>query len=329
MNQLAKNYLSYVLLLFMYCGFSQVEQKFANIGDFTTSDGEIIKDCKIGYRTVGELNAEKSNAILWPTWFTGTSEQVVGILNTTIDTTGLYIIIADALTNGVSASPSNTNNFPKITIRDMVNSQHQLLTNHLGIDHLKAVVGISMGGMQTFEWLVAFPEFMDKAISIIGSPKQSSQDLLIWETMADIITHAKQEGEDLDLALKRAANIELINLLTPAYVAKTYPADSVGVYRKTYGFVMKPLDVLGGLNAMIPHDIYKNANTTPEDISAVIKAEVMVVIATQDHLVNPISAITLAEKLNAQLVTLEGDCGHLAAFCEAGKVKQSIDSFLK
>jgi len=237
------------------------------------------------------------------------------------------LIIVDALTNGVSSSPSNTDEFPEITIRDMVNSQYELLTNHLGIEHLYAVMGISMGGMQTFEWLVAYPNFMDKAIPIIGNPKQSSFDLLVWQTMADIITTAEQNGQDLDVALKLAGNIVYINLYTPTYIVNNYPADSVNAYIGQ-GFTMKPLNVLGGLKAMISLDIYKSTNSDLDNISNVIKADLLVIVSNQDHLVNPISATILAEKLGAQLVTLTGDCGHRAVFCEAEKVKKAVTEFL-
>jgi homoserine O-acetyltransferase len=106
------------------------------LGDFTRVDGNVIKNCKVGYRTIGTLNAEKSNAVLCTTRFTGTSEG--NIVYVIMNTTGLFVIVADALTIGISSSPSNTINFPDITISDMVDSQYQLVTNHLGIDHLHA-----------------------------------------------------------------------------------------------------------------------------------------------------------------------------------------------
>jgi homoserine O-acetyltransferase len=322
-----RNIFTILLILVTTYLTAQFDQQFANIGDFKTENGKVIKDCKVGYRTVGKLNTEKTNAVLWPTWFTGTSEHVIESMNNVMDTTGLYLIIVDALTNGISSSPSNTKEFPEVTMRDMVNSQYKLVTDHLNIDHLYAVMGISMGGMQTFEWLVAFPSFMDKAISIIGSPKQSSYDLLVWQTMADIITTAQKNKQDLDVALKLAGNIEYINLYTPTYVVNKYPADSVDAYIGE-GFTMKPLNVLGGLNAMISLDIYKSASSDIENISDVIKANLLVIVSKQDHLVNPISSTLLAEKLGTQLVTLTGDCGHMAVFCEAEKVKKAVTEFL-
>lgn len=331
--KLLKNSILFIVLLVLTCnGMAQSELQFANIGDFTTTDGNIIKDCKIGYRTIGELNADKSNAVLWPTWFTGTTEQIInyGFTNSLVDTSGLYIILVDALTNGVSSSPSNTAEFPEVSIRDMVNSQHELLVNHLEIEHLYAVMGISMGGMQTFEWVVAYPDFVDKAIPIVGSPKQSSYDKLVWQTMADLIGEAGKDKQQLDFAYKRAHNILLMNINTPSLFASTQSADSLNIYlEKEYSQLMKPEDYLGGLKAMIPHDIYKSANVNSGNIENIIKADMLIISATQDHLVNPISAMELANKLNAKLMALVSDCGHLAFGCETEKIKSAISTFLQ
>jgi homoserine O-acetyltransferase len=72
----------------------------------------------------------------------------------------------------------------------MVNSQHRLLTEVLGVDRLHAVVGVSMGGMQTFEWIVAYPEFVDHAVPVVGSPRLDGYDLLLWTTQLEVIENA-------------------------------------------------------------------------------------------------------------------------------------------
>jgi homoserine O-acetyltransferase len=319
------------LLFWTHMGNAQSELQLVNIGDFKTSNGNIIKDCVVGYRTMGKLNAERSNVVLWPTWFAGTSEQIVnsGLTNSLIDTSGLFIIIVDALTNGVSSSPSNTGDFPIISIRDMVNSQYLLLVNHLNIKHVYAIMGISMGGMQTFEWVVAYPDFMDKAIPIVGTPKQSSYDILVWRTMADLLTEAGQDPQKLDFAYKQAINIFLMNVNTPTLFAKTQNPDSLDIYlEQQYSTRIKPEDFLAGIKAMIPHDIYKSSGCAQENIKNIIKADMLIILAAQDHLVNPISAIELSKELNAELVMLQSDCGHGVSVCESEKIKNAVTEFL-
>ena len=145
----------------------------ADLGRCALENGATIADCVIAYRTAGTLNAARSNAILVPTWFSGTSADLTGQLGPDgiVDTSRYFVVLVDALGNGVSASPSTSptqpdSAFPVFSVRDMVDTQHRLLTETLNLDSLHAVMGLSMGGMQTFAWLTRYPGFMDKAVPL-------------------------------------------------------------------------------------------------------------------------------------------------------------------
>ena len=163
--------------------------------------------------------------MLFPTWFTGTSAQLVGPVGPgkIVDSSKYYVILVDALGDGVSTSPSNSQTqphmkFPKFGIRDMVNSQHQMLTQIAAHQSPQAVMGISMGGMQTFQWMVSYPDFIDKAIPIVGSPRLAPFDLLLWQTENAAITSdpAWKNGDYTEQpALTLLAGLEGLAIETP------------------------------------------------------------------------------------------------------------------
>jgi homoserine acetyltransferase len=84
-------------------GAQQGAQLIASLGDLKLESGEVIRDCRIGYRTYGQLDAAKSNAILFPTWFGGTTEQLAGNFGSgkMIDTGKYFVVSVDAIGNGV------------------------------------------------------------------------------------------------------------------------------------------------------------------------------------------------------------------------------------
>lgn len=144
------------------------------VGDFRLESGEVIKDFAISYVTHGTLNAKKSNAVLMVTALSGNHHRIDFLIGPgrALDPTKYFIVATDAIGNGLTTSPSNSvaqprMKFPRFTIRDMVQSQHLLLTRHLGIDHVVAVVGPSMGGMQALQWGVSHPAFMDSLVSVV------------------------------------------------------------------------------------------------------------------------------------------------------------------
>src|SRR5438045_4983699 len=124
-------------------------------GDLKLESGEAIKDFSISYVTHGTLNARKSNAILMVTAISGNHHRIDFMIGPgkALDTDKYFIICTDAIANGLTTSPSNSKaqprmQFPKFLIRDMVTSQHRLLTENLGINHVVARVAPTMRGIQ-------------------------------------------------------------------------------------------------------------------------------------------------------------------------------------
>jgi homoserine O-acetyltransferase len=168
-----------------------------NIGSLELEEGSSIPDCRLAVAIHGTLNADKSNAILVPTWYSGTSkimEQAYIGEGRALDPSKYCIIIVNQIGNGLSISPSNSTGslagpgFPKVRIGDDVRAQHKLLTEHFGLESLELVVGGSMGAQQTYEWAVRYPDFVKRAAAIAGTASNSAHDFLFTETLIEAIT---------------------------------------------------------------------------------------------------------------------------------------------
>lgn len=320
-------------------------QQVAAIGDLRLESGETIRDCRVGYRTFGKLNAQRSNAVLFPTWFTGTTANLAEQIGPgkLVDSSQWYVIAVDALGNGVSSSPSNSTaqprmKFPRFSIRDMVESQHRLLIQKLSITHLRAVMGISMGGMQTFEWMVAYPEFLDRAIPIVGSVKLTSYDILLWEAERHAIESdaAWKHGEystQPEAAGKTVADIHALALTTPRkYVRDNAAADFARTLLDTERKNIAQFDTNNRyrqLEAMLGHDVSRRFRGDMAKAAAAVKAKTLIVVAIEDHMVNPGPALEFARLLKASTLELASDCGHLAPGCEADRLRTAVAAALR
>ena len=285
---------------------SAQEQQFANLGDFKLQSGEVLRDCRIAYRTAGQMNAEKSNIIVIPTGAGGKTEQWVPNVGPgkMADTSKYYVVLIDALSNGVSSSPSNSDvqprmKFPRITVRDMVETEHQLLRNVLHINHVKAFVGISMGGMQTFQWMVQYPDFMDKAIPIVGSPRLAPFDLVHHQAQIDAIKDNKDwNGGDYTKNPARDAEYEFgaILLKTPAEFNKTHTREEVmkQLAARNSGGGSDANDKIRQVEAMMSMNVAEPYGDSLEKAAAAIKAKVLVIVGKEDHAVTPGPAIEFA-----------------------------------
>lgn len=329
------------LHLFALVTFAQGQQ-FANLGNFKLHNGGVIRNCRIGYRTFGKLNPDKSNVVVVPTWAGGTTEQLQSNFGPgrLIDSTYYFVVAIDALSNGVSSSPSNSRlqprmRFPEFSLRDTVASQHELLTRVLDIHRVKAVVGISMGGMQVFQWLVSYPEFMEKAIPIVGSPRLAPYDLMLWQAQIDALMRDRDwKGGNYSVNPARALDFAFGELLL------TTPTDYNR--RKTREDVFADLakarsdarrfdanDKIRQVQAMMQLDVSRDFGGSLERAAKSVRAKVFVVVAKFDHVVTPGPATQFAKLLGAKILSLDGDCGHLATSCESRLLNEAVKDFLK
>ncbi|MFA4839450.1 MAG: alpha/beta fold hydrolase [Candidatus Neomarinimicrobiota bacterium] len=338
------NYRIRIFTCLVICGlsvslFGQSVQQFANLGDFQLENGSIVYDCKIGYRTFGKLNADKSNAIIYPTWFGGVSTDIANLLGPgkLVNTDKFFVIAIDAFGNGVSSSPSNSQRqpeekFPSFTIRDMVKAEHRVLTEKLGIMHLFGAIGGSMGSFQVFEWLTTYPDFIDRAIPYVCSPRLTSFDLLELQTQAQIIESSKKVGMSEKEIQKTLSMFTTLFAHSPSYVVQMTPLEKFPQMLASFdGEPSKVFTVanrLSQIRAMQAHDISKPFGGSMEKAAGQIHTKVLMIICATDHIVNPAPAIELSGKIGAEIMILGGDYGHLSVGYEIEKCGKAIDDFL-
>src|SRR5580658_3665410 len=161
--------------------------------DFRLQSGEILPEVTIAYCTRGKLAPDGRNAVLVTHGYTSghqmiepTGSSSEGSWTTLvgpgapIDTERNYVVASNMLgssfgsTNAASIDPRTGkgygSRFPAITVADIITAQHRLL-EHLGVKHLRAVVGPSYGGFQAFQWGVSVPGFVDGIVPVVAAPK--------------------------------------------------------------------------------------------------------------------------------------------------------------
>lgn len=154
-----------------------VESDFV-IRNFRFKSGETLDQLKLHYTTLGSLRGDNAVLILHGTGGTGRgflSDQFGGVLfgpDQLLDAGRYYIILPDGIGHGKSSKPSDGlgEHFPRYDYDDMVAAQYRLVTEGLGIKHLRLVTGTSMGGMQTWVWGETYPGFMDALMPLASLP---------------------------------------------------------------------------------------------------------------------------------------------------------------
>jgi len=149
------------------------------IKNFTLESGTILPAAKVMYATYGTLNAARDNVVLLPSHYMADAHGYEWLIGPgkALDPKKYFLVATELFGNGKSSSPSNTlapfdgPRFPVTSIRDNVAAVHRLLGEALGVQHLRAVIGFSMGGEQAFQWAVTYPNFMDRIVVTSATAK--------------------------------------------------------------------------------------------------------------------------------------------------------------
>src|SRR5580692_3126981 len=175
-----------------------ITQHDAVYRDYLLSDGGRLPEARIHYATLGSPHRNASgqidNAVLLLHW-TGASvkalqseefQKALYAPGAPLDASRYFLIIPDNLGHGASTKPSDglKAQFPAYGYRDLVVLQHKLVTETLGIEHLHAIVGLSMGGMNAWQWAEQYPDAMDGIMPVVALPVHISGRNLLWRQMA-------------------------------------------------------------------------------------------------------------------------------------------------
>ncbi|QUQ65593.1 alpha/beta fold hydrolase [Kutzneria sp. CA-103260] len=166
----------------------------ATYANYTFRDGETLAQLRLHYALLGTPHENQygvvDNAILLLHWTAASSQDLLTpeyqsalfAAGAPFDTTRYFVIIPDDIGHGQSSKPSDglRASFPHYGYQDMVDLQHRLVTQTLGISHLRAVVGMSMGCMNAWQWAEAYPDAMDGIMPVACFPAPISGRNLLW-----------------------------------------------------------------------------------------------------------------------------------------------------
>jgi homoserine O-acetyltransferase len=272
------------------------------IHNFRFQSGETMPDVQIHYATLGtpvkDARGHTTNAVLVLHGTSGTGAQFLrptfGILferGQLLDIRKYYIIMPDNIGHGKSSKPSNGMHahFPQYNYADMVALQHELVQKGLGVDHLRVVLGTSMGCMHSWIWGETYPDEMDALMPLACLPVQIAGRNRLWRKM--VIDGIRQDPEWKDgeykaeprAALQLSADFLLIAGSAPLHMQKDMPtADAADTYLEgAMGRITEELDANDFLYAVSASRDYD-----PSANLGLIKAPVMFVNSADDF-INP------------------------------------------
>ena len=318
--------------------------------DFSFVSGERLAELRINYATWGEPkrdNAGKiTNAILlchgtMGSWrsFAGWWASAMFGPGQPLDTNRYFVIASDSIGTGKSSKPSDglRMSFPKYRLDDVVHAQKRLLAEALDVQELLAVVGVSYGGRQAWQWGVQYPEAMRGLVPLISSPfpnagRRGMQDFLPAEAITSDPTWSNGTYKEQPKNLQLAAMIFLLSLDGAGHlwdVAPTREQSFSYLPDATSQFVRSwdANDFLYQMRVNDGFDAYRNLDR--------VKADVLMINMAGDELVPPELGhaqkvlLKLGAKADYLLVQEASGYGHIAVAQTAAVYGPRLGSFVQ
>ncbi len=323
-----------------------------DLGDFELESGDKIRGLTLAFATFGTLAPDKSNAVLFPSWYSGTSkilEQAYVGAGRALDPEKYFIILVNQIGNGLSSAPSNAPSpfnaarFPRVSIADDVRAQHRLISEKFGIKQLALVIGGSMGAQQTFEWAVRFPDAVKRAAPIAGTARVTPHNRFLVQSFIDAISADPAFGDGwyqdgaVHRGLRNHARVFAASGFTQDLFNKSAWRD--------HGFTTTDDFITGFVeNHFLPQDPNNlilllrkwqggdSSRVTDGDLVAAlarIKAKTFVIAIDEDAFF-PLKDIALQQKLipGSELKRVSSIWGHLALFGTDAGFNAAIDQHL-
>lgn len=318
-----------------------MQPEYFNLKNFKFKSQFILPELKIEYASFGtkeiDENGNLTNGIIYLHGSSGDYSSVKRIKDITgpgkpIDTEKYYIICPTALGSPGSSCPSNSglgHYFPKYTIKDMVNAIYLFLKECFNIEHLKGVIGTSMGGFQALEWAVGYPEFMDFVMLITTSHEVKGKNFAISSIMNTIIRDdPKYNGGEYEKNPKLGPENANMFLYLFGFSDEYYKEcsdeevlESIEVMKEE-GFKTDANDIIWRNDATISYNVISRLPN--------IKARTLIIGVNQDLYFPPqTDTIPMSKLINGSTLFLyDSILGHLGS-SEIIKAERVIKEFLE
>jgi homoserine O-acetyltransferase/O-succinyltransferase len=327
-----------------------LDQHFA-LGPFPLHCGRVIPNAQLTYRVYGQLAADRSNLVLYPSSYGAWSEDLAWAVGPVLDPKRWCVVLVHQFGNGRSSSPSNaamglTEQGWRLDHRDNVEAQRRLLEERFGVDRPALIYGWSMGAQQAYHWAVLEPERVQRLCCVCGTARTTPHNRLFLLSLRQALTaDPNWNGSGFDAAPDQG--LRTFALIYASWAASQPFYAAGGHTRLGYASVEDyverswlpayrrhdPLDLLTMLDVWLANDVAAAAGCDDDLAAALgrIQADTAVIAGRHDLYFTVADCATEASLIpGARLHVLESTLGHRAGNPrdspgEQGQLRQVID----